>query len=154
MTSSPHFTDHRQLEVLRLQSSMSTGTQDTNAQSMHALPKLEPIDARNESVQNLLTRPHKCILSDLDMLVWERSQAHDCILLFLMHLSEACTGCPTRDIVWDNYTTYSTSKSIVDRVLALLIHWIHGPTKSNHSQALSALEIWPLDRGVLDSLNA
>ena len=56
------------------------------------------------------------------MLVWERSQAHDCILLFLMHLSEACTGCPTRDIVWDNYTTYSTSKSIVDRVLALLIH--------------------------------
>ena len=101
---------------------MSTGTQDTNAQSMHALPKLEPIDARNESVQNLLTRPHKCILSDLDMLVWERSQAHDCILLFLMHLSEACTGCPTRDVVWDNYTTYSTSKSIVDRVLALLIH--------------------------------
>ena len=68
-----------------------------------------------------LVRPRKCIQSDADMQIWQRSDAHHTILLFLMQLSEACVMQPTRDVVWHERETYAASDSVIDRVLALLI---------------------------------
>ena len=55
------------------------------------------------------------------MHIWQQSDAHHTILLFLMQLSEACVMQPTRDVVWHERETYAASDSVIDRVLALLI---------------------------------
>lgn len=82
---------------------------------------MTPLDADDPSVRAHLARPRKCIQSDADMHIWQQSDAHHTILLFLMQLSEACVMQPTRDVVWHERETYAASDSVIDRVLALLI---------------------------------
>ena len=82
---------------------------------------MTPLDAEDPSVRAHLARPRKCIQSDTDMHIWQQSDAHHTILLFLMQLSEACVMQPTRDVVWHERETYAASDSVIDRVLALLI---------------------------------
>ena len=84
-------------------------------------PAMLPIDTQDPSVRARLLRPRKCIQSDTDIHVWQQSDAHHTILLFLMQLGEACVTQPTRHVAWHKRDAYAASDSVIDRVLALLI---------------------------------
>ncbi|WFD28514.1 Serine/threonine-protein phosphatase 2A activator 1 [Malassezia nana] len=58
-------------------------------------------------------------MNEEDMAVWQTSDVHDTLLLFVMRLASACVGQPTRLVPW-NRAAVDTSDGI-GRILALLI---------------------------------
>ena len=83
------------------------------------LPPLPCLNADDPAIRSRATVPRKFILSDEDMGVWQTSDAHHTLLLFLMRLADACTGQPTRLVPWDR-SAHNPSDGI-NRVLTLLI---------------------------------
>lgn len=86
-----------------------------------ALPAITKINVHDARVLTRLVEPRKRIHSDVDVHVWNQSIAHGDILLFLMHLGNACAGQPTRDVDWARRAELASSASRIDRVLAMLM---------------------------------